>query len=161
MIGTLIIHGQEYPIAEVELLLPFDGETRWMYLTVGGEDPNVGFGMWEVEFALLRELDDLDGKRMHVRPDYSTYDDDTLGTDITGMYSTTDINYLKSGEQAFSFGEVQLDFERIRGKEFRCRFEATLTDNDDGELDELPASAFWAKASAEFVVSIQERRPED
>lgn len=160
MIGMLFVNQREHRLAEAELLLPLDGGTRWMYLFVSGEDPHVGFGMWDVELVLLTaDLNRLDGQRIHVRPDYATCDDDTLGTDISQMYETTDINYLRAGDEFYSFGEIQVDFHRIDGNTYRCRFSATLTDEEPAELREMPESAFKDRATAEFIVTVEERRP--
>lgn len=159
MIGTLTVGDREYCLAEAELHMPLLGENRWMYLVVAAADGRVGFGLWDVEFTALTRLEELDGKRMHVRRDTSAYDDDTLGTDIAAMYETTDINYLSTEEGAFDFEEIQLDFEYREPPQCRCRFRAVLTADTKQDPNKESKEACGVIACAEFTVRLDENDP--
>lgn len=151
----LSIFGKTYPVIDAELHLPRVDEARWLYMGAYVE-PDDGLRLWDIELASLQDLDDLDGKRIHVRPNGETYDDDTMGTDIVGMYDTTDMNGWKVGNEIYLYGDIQIDFERIEGRQFRCRFECTLTDKDE-EPKNLPPEDFNIVGIADFIVVADER----
>ena len=104
MQNTITLNGKSYPTENVELHLPVVDETRLLYMAVESETEAGGFGLWEIELALLDNIEDMDGKRIHVRPDGETYDDDSLGTDIIGADMFTDLNYWSASDDGYCYG---------------------------------------------------------
>ena len=159
MKNILKIHDIEYSIEEAELHLPLVDDILLMYIMVQCESKEGGFAIWEIELALLEKFDDLDGKRIHVKPNGETYDDDTLGTDIIGADTLTDLNYWQGpGDKDYCYGDIKVDFERITGSTYRVRVECSLTDSDEDPVA-LPSEAFDVIGKAEFTVIIDQKNP--
>jgi len=159
MKNVLKIHDIEYSIEKAELHLPLVDDIRIMYMMIQCGSNEGGFAIWEIELGLLEKIDDLDGKRIHVKPNGETYDDDTLGTDIIGADILTDLNYWQGpGDEDYCYGDIKVDFERINGSTYRVRVECSLTDSDDNP-DELPSEAFKIIGKAEFTVTVDEKNP--
>lgn len=151
MLGEMTVLGRIHAITEAELHVPAVYETRLLYLCVAAE-PSGGFGIWEVDLTRLRDLDELNGKRLHIRWTGEAFEDDTLGTDNTGVDDVTDLNYLQVEGRGYGYREVQVDFTRIQGRHYRV--EAHLVLMTDGEK---PADDFTA--TAEFTVDADEHDP--
>lgn len=145
-------------IKESRCSLPIIGDLRMLYLRVVGETNRAC--LWDVELPLLESLEDLDGQRIHVRPDGECYDDDTLGTDMVGAYSTSDLNFWDSTEDSLLYGDIRVDFNQIEGRTFRVRIEMTLSDSED-DPEDLPPEAFDHVGKADFVVTVDEKNPYD
>jgi hypothetical protein len=158
--GTVTLNQQEYPVSEVELHLPLDAGVRMMYLGVVTDSEAGGFGLWDVELAMLEDIDGLDGGRIHVKPDGECYDDDTLGTDMVGAYETSDLNYWGAKGKSYCYGEILVDFKRIEGRKYTVHFECTLTDSENDSDDLLPED-YQYKGSADFTVEVDEKDPYD
>ena len=161
MNSTVTLHGASYPVTEAELHLPVVDDMRLIYMMVTSDSVAGGFALWEIELALLEKIDDLDGKRIHVRPNGETYDDDTLGTDIIGSDSFTDLNYWNTHGQAipgYCYGDILVDFKRIEGRTYRVRAEMTLTESDE-DPEDLSSEDYNVTGSADFVVTVDEQNP--
>jgi hypothetical protein len=156
VIGRLTIHGQTYSVYKADLHLPILDGSRYLFLTtyVGPADDDLGFALWEVELPLLKRLDLLDGQRIHVRPGGEGYEDDTLGTDIIGM---REISRWGIGMNYGVYGDIQIDFRRIQGREYRCVVECSLSDAD--LEDQAPSEHFEAIGRADFTVIADEVDP--
>jgi len=156
MDNTILLNGISADIRSAELHLPACDGFRRMYLLVTAE-PRTEFALWDVDLLLLADINDLDGKRIHVRGDGETFEDDTLGTDIlplndgTGWYST-------QGDYLFS--ELQMDFKRLEGCTYRCKVQCLLTDADE-EAEKPGWGLGGIPAYAEFVVDVDEANPMD
>lgn len=158
MQNTITLNGKSYPTENVELHLPVVDETRLLYMAVESETEAGGFGLWEIELALLDDIDDLDCKRIHVRPDGETYDDDTLGTDIIGADMFTDLNYWSAGDDGYCYGDILVDFKRIEGRTYHVHVECALTDSDE-DPEDLSPEDFQHTGSADFIVTVDEENP--
>ena len=160
MPDEVILNGVSYAISECELHFPLDAGSRMMYLGVCTDSDIGGFGLWEVEVPLLKSLDELDGQRIHVKPDGECYDDDTMGADMIGAYATSDLNYWGGANQSWCYGEILVDFKCLEGRKYRVYFECTLTDSDDDPEDLTPAD-YKYRGSADFTVEVDENNPYD
>lgn len=159
MIGQLALNGCTYVIKSAELHLPRDGDSHWLYMLIIAE-PDDGFALWGVQLPLLRGLDDLHGQRLHVQWQGEVYPDDTLGTDVGGADVMSDLNYWHGSETSYAFVEVQVDFERIDGRRYRCRVALGLFNPDaDPPLDVTAGPA--VHAIGEFVADADEVNPID
>ena len=159
MQNTMILQGLESPISEIELHLPRVDNVHMLYLRVSSGSTLGGFALWDIELSLLDNIEDLDGRRIHIMPDGETYEDDTLGTDIIG--AMTDANYWSTyphGETDYVYGDILVDFKRIEGKTYQVHVEMTLADPDE-DPDELSPDEFNMTGSADFVVTIDEINP--
>jgi hypothetical protein len=160
MRGQIVVHGQSYPILSAELHLPVIEDIRYIYLTVAGgplgEDD--GFGLGDVELALLDSLDDLDGKSIHLTREGESFADDTLGTDIIGMGETSGwlCGWMVDGE-CYAYGEMRFDFERISEARYRCRVHCALREEDPNTA--MPTGEDVLEASADFTVEVDEIDP--
>jgi hypothetical protein len=151
------LNGEELTIVNKEMHLPLRDEIRVLYLAVSTDNIAGGFRLWGIELPLLKSLDDLDRQAIHFRGDGETFDDDTLGTDIIG--SDEAINtWCTNGKdyEAFQFGEMKVDFHRLKGRQYRVTVECTLSDSDEDPQDLLPED-YWASGSAEFTVEVDEK----
>lgn len=157
MWGTLTIGGKTYPVLRAELHVPVTEDGRYMHLFVrGGPRRDMeGFALYDVGLPLLKSVDDLDGQRIHVRPDRDTYEDDSLGTDIISM---TELNYWQADGRNYAYGEIQVDFARIRERQYRCRFWCTLVGSENADHERTPGASVQVGA-ADFVVTADERDP--
>jgi hypothetical protein len=79
---------------------------------------------------------------------------------MTGVSSTTDLNYLKTLDDEYGYGEIQIDFTRLGGREYRCQVRLTLTDRPE-ESSELSPEDFNLLGTAEFIVTADENNPDD
>jgi len=163
MHGSVTLEDTTSAIMNAELHLPVVDEIRMMYMSVGTDPIAGGFRLREIELALLEDIDQLDGKRIHVRPNGETYDDDTLGTDIIGADILTDSNcWCTDGldYETYSFGDILVDFHRIEGRTYRVHVEMTLTDSEEDRADLAPED-FRFTGSADFTVTVDEQDPMD
>jgi hypothetical protein len=157
MHGIITLQGVEYPVDSVELHLPEIDETRMMYLSVSTKTgANMSFNLWDVEIALLENIDDLDGKRIHLHPDGESYEDDTLGADIIG--AMTDANYWFTSDGGYVYGDILIDFKRIKGQIYRVTAEISLADSDE-DPEDLSPEDFSYHASLDFMVTVDEKNP--
>ena len=157
-LGQMIVRGETFDIDTVRLYLPEDEQGRLMYLWIGTSRDS-GFAVWGALLQLADKPADLHGKRLHVRLNGYTYDDDTLGTDVIGIEDTTDLNYVRAGDEAYAYDEIQIDFERVSENEFRCRLRGTLTTEEDDEASDDPVGSIpW---HAEFLATPKEIHPDD
>jgi len=131
-----------------------------LYLGVVTDSEAGDFGLWEVELALLRDIHDLDGHRIHVRPSGECYEDDTLGTDMIGAYNTSDLNYWAAKDRSYVYGDVLVEFSRIQGRIYRVHFQCTLSDSDE-DPQALSPEDYWARGTADFTVEVDEDNPYD
>ena len=82
-----------------------------------------------------------------------TCDGGTLDTNVIGIKDTTDLNYVRAGDEAYGYDEIQIDFERVGENVFRCRLRGTLiTEEDDEASDDPVGSIPW---HAEFLATPQ------
>lgn len=158
MRDTVVLAGREYPITNVKLHLPVQGDSAMMYLRVDTDAQGGSFALWDIELACLEDIDKLDGQRIHVRPGGETYDDDTLGTDILGADSFTDMNFWYTDGDGYSYGDILIDFKRIEGRTYRVHCEFTLTESEQ-DLDELLPEDFSVTATADFTVIVDQENP--
>jgi hypothetical protein len=158
MIGTLKLGDAVYAVRSVEMHVPEEGETRWLYLLVAAE-PDEGFALWGLELPLLNSLEALHGQRLHVRWGGDAFDDDTLGTDIIGVESTTDLNYWHGSQGSYAFAEVQVDFERVAEHRFRCCVSLLLTDPDADQEAGCVPQVPPVRATGEFTAEVDEIDP--
>ncbi len=163
MPGELIFGGERFALTKTELYLPAVEEGEWRYLYIGVSGPQAGFGIWGAVLQAVERVEDLDGRRLHVHFGcYETYPDDTLGSDIVSIDDTTDLNYLTIEEHNYGFGEVQVDFERVDGHEFRCRFCLRVVREGGDSLITQPESLeteYPLEVRGEFTAIIQEQQP--
>jgi hypothetical protein len=159
MKGTLSIAGDVYAVVKAELHLPVLDYRRYMYLSVWGERGNegAGFDLWNVELALLESFDELDGKRIHVRPDGESYEDDTLGCDIIGMDDERSF-WQTTGRQVYAYGDIRIHFQRLDGDQYRCHVDCTLA--EVGPNEERRTREFPITGSADFAVTADEIDPD-
>jgi len=157
--NTMTLKGSESPIVEIELHLPRVDDVHMLYLRVSSGSSLGGFALWDIELSLLDNIEDLDGRRIHVMPNSETYEDDTLGTDIIG--AMTDANYWSTcphGQTDYIYGDILVDFKQVEGRTYQVHIEMTLADSDD-DPDELSPDEFNIIGGADFVVSIDEENP--
>jgi hypothetical protein len=159
--NRIVFDGMECPIQEAELHFPIMDGIRMMYMAVESSLPEAGsFRIWGIELALLDDLDDLNGKRIHIMPNGEAFDDDTLGTDIIGVQTFTDQHYWDTAERPLQYGEIMMEFHRIRGQLCRIHGEITLTESDEDAAD-LPPEAFDHFAVVDFEVLLDKKKPND
>lgn len=159
MLGTLTIGRRSYEVAKAELHVPVKEECRILYLSAwgikGGKEG--GLVIYGAELALLNSPADLDGARIHVRPDGETYEDDTLGTDIIGW--NEEESTAREDEELYNYGDICIDFESIGGNEYRCRVKCDLA--LIGPPTDGPSTSYPVKATAEFLAIADEVDPLD
>ena len=158
MENSLILNGKRYAVSRVELHLPPDEDIRMMYMSVETETEAGFFALWNYELALLEDINDLDGKRIHVKPNGETYDDDTLGTDIIGADNSTDVNYWSTKDTPYCYGDILVDFRRIKDRTYRVHVEIALTDSDE-DPEDLSPEDYNIAGNAEFTVEVDEKDP--
>ena len=154
----MTIDGVNYEINNVELHLPVDDDVRFLYMLACTDSETEGFGLWEIELALLGNIDDLDGKRIHIKPNGENYDDDTLGTDIIGADMITDLNYLNTPDACYSYGDIMVDFKRIEYRTYQIHIEMTLTESEE-DPEDLSPEDYNITGSADFLVNVDENNP--
>ena len=158
MQGTVTLLCENYPISRTKLHLPLVDDMRMMYMMVETDTEAGGFALWEIELALLENIYDLDGKRIHVKPDGQTYDDDTLGTDIIGADNFTDLNYWSTEEDGYCYGDILVDFTRLEGRKYKVHVEISLTESDE-DPEDLSPEDYNINGSADFIVTVDEENP--
>ena len=158
MKNSMQVLGKNYDIAKTDIHLPVMDEVRMMYMSVLTASGTEGFGLCEIELALLEDIDELDGRRMHIRPNGETYDDDTLGTDIIGADMLTDLNCWHTFDGSYSYGDILVDFKRIEGRTYRVHVEMTLTESEE-EPEDLSPEDYNILATADFTVTVDEINP--
>ena len=160
VVNTMELNAQTYSIEEVELRLPLIDDVRLLFLSVTSATEAGGFGLWEVEVRELDGVDELDGKRIHIKPNGECYDDDTLGSDMIGACETSELNYWRAYRQSYIYGDILVDFMHVEGRKYRVHFECTLTDSDK-DPEDLTPDDYSARGSADFVVEVDEKNPYD
>ena len=160
MQSMIELGGKVKAVEKAELHLPLLETQRYMYLSVDAESELGGFFLWEIPLPLLSSLDNLDGQRIHIKPNGESFDDDTLGADIIAAYHSTDMNYWHGypDEEDYSYGEILIDFQRIEGMKYHVCINMTLTDSEEVPAD-LPPEAFNVIGKAEFDVTIDQNDP--
>jgi hypothetical protein len=157
MEGIVTLQDIGYPIDSVELHLPTVDDTRMMYLSVSTETgASMSFNLWDIELALLENIDELDGKRIHLYPNGESYEDDTLGADIIG--AMTDANYWFTNGNSYVYGEILMDFKRIRGQTYRITAAITLADSAE-DPEDLSPEDFSYHAELDCLVAVDEKNP--
>lgn len=151
MLGQLSVLGTIYPVTHAELHVPALYGTRLMYLRVSTEHDG-GFGIWEVDLSRLEGLNELDGKRIHIRWEGDAFEDDTLGTDTTGVEDTTDLNYLQADGENYGYREVLVDFTRLQSHQYRVEARFVLMSEDEDPANDV-------SAMAELLVEVDEQDP--
>ena len=157
--NILILDRTTRLIDKLQLHIPAAGGARVMYLLADSDSDIGGFALWDIELACLENLDDLYGKRIHIKPNGEAYPDDTLGTDILG--AMTDGNYWSTRSDHlddYSYGDILVDFKRIKGRQYHVHVELTLTDSDE-DPEDLSPEDFDVHASADFTVTVDEENP--
>ena len=159
MVDMIKLRGKSYPITKMDLHLPEVSDVRMMYMRVDTGADIGGFALWDIELALLNNIEELDGKRIHIMPDGETYEDDTLGTDIIG--AMTDANYWSANSMEYEdyfYGDILVDFRRIEGRIYRVHVEMTLTESEE-EPEDLSPEDYNISATADFTVTVDEINP--
>ena len=135
--NTLTVNRNTLPVVEAELHLPYTHGARLMYLRVSAVDDREGFELTlgEIELPLLKDIQSLDGQRLHVRLDGEAYHDDTLGTDVIGMMNN-DLSEWSCGMEGVSDGELKIDFHHLEGDMYRCVAEFAWQYEEDDEPPE-------------------------
>ena len=159
MIGTMNVNSESYPVLKAELHLPLIRGARYLDMLIIGPGC-CSFGLSYVELSFLDNLDDLDGKRIHIHADGESFEDDTLGTDIVGADDFTDGNLWQYPSVVYFYGEIQIDFKKVQDRIYHCVLCCQLTANDQMEPCELPSDAF-VQGTAEFDVKVDEENPHE
>ena len=159
MENIVCLNNVKYPIESSELHIVKCDNIFRMYLGVANKKIG-GFGFWEVELKSLKLIDELDGKRIHVKPNGELYNDDTLGTNMLGAYEDSDLNYWGGDAGFYYYGEILIDFKRLQDLTYRVHIELTLTDSDE-EPEDLKPEDFNIKAHAGLEVVLDEKLPFD
>ncbi|MBN1553682.1 MAG: hypothetical protein JXA11_02970 [Phycisphaerae bacterium] len=159
MIGTMNVNGEKYPVINAELHFPLIRGARYLDILVIGPGC-CSFGLSYVELSLLDNLDDLDGKRIHIHADGESFGDDTLGTNIIGADGFTDGNVWQYPKTVYFYGEIQMDFQKVEDRIYHCKLFCQLTSDDQMEISQLPLDAF-VKGTAEFDVEVDEENPHE
>ncbi len=159
MDNTVTLNGETYPTTFLELHLPEIRDVRHMFLKVFYEQGC--FLIWGMELSLLKSIEDLDGQRIHLKPDGSAYEDDTLASDIFVAYDTSGANYWTDDTDeeggCYAYGDILIDFKCTEGRHFHVHVEMTLTEHDDC-LDE-DNMTYPNKGIADFIVEADEKNP--
>lgn len=106
-------------------------------LEVHAEDGG-GFRMPDIEFQKISSPRQLAGQRMHAFADGETYPDDTLGTDVIGMYGVSDCNYLELADRQYAFGEIMMDFGDVTSTEVEMTLTCTVGDGPIEDEENTP-----------------------
>lgn len=159
MLGTLELLGRTHPVAKAELHLPTMDDSCWLNLLVAAE-PDESFAVCGVELQLVRNMDELDGKRLHVRWPFEALADDSVGADPVGAECESDLNYWHSDDGNYIFVEVRIDFHRLAGSEFRCEvyFRLAGVDVELQESEPVPEELTF-EARGSFTVTADEIDP--
>ena len=157
--GYIYIEEQQYLVSSTEMhVVPEDEEGYTLYFTVESAAGKCGFCLWGIDLPLLESIKALDGRRLHLRHDGESYDDDDLGSDILGAYDNSDLNYWH-GETDYGYGDIQIDFTRIEDKTYRVQIALTLTDSDEHPL-ELSSEDFTFRGGAVVNVTVDDKLPD-
>jgi len=155
----VVLNEEQYPTTFLELHLPEMQGSRYMFLKVFYETGC--FLIWGMELPLLESVDQLDGQRIHLKPDGSGFDDDTLGSDIFAAYNLSGANYWTDDTDeeggCYAYGEIKIDFKMIEKCQCHLNVEMTLSENDDC-LDEDDMT-YPNKATADFIVEVDQKNP--
>ena len=82
----------------------------------------------------------------------------TLGTDIVGAESLTDLNYWSSSDGGYCYGDIQVNFQRIKDRTYRVQVQMTLTESDE-DPEDLSPQDYNVIGSADFIVTVDEDNP--
>lgn len=150
MLGRMTVLEKTYPITNAKLHLPREEETRLMYLYVEAAGHG-GFRIWRFDLTRLEGPDGLDGQRLHTRWPGEAFQDDTLGTDTTGVEDVTDLNYMQVDGENYFYTNIQVDFTRVESRQYHVEACLQVRTEEDFGND--------VTATADLVVTADENNP--
>ncbi|HPF40195.1 MAG TPA: hypothetical protein P5081_04860 [Phycisphaerae bacterium] len=148
-LGTFTIDGDTHDVVGASLDYENDEVGGCICIVVEAMS-DCGFGLMNIQVDSLSCEDDLDGMRLHASANGANFNDDSLGSDMTGSDSTSDLHQVVSFGSGFGIDEAIVDFRRFSDGRFRC--DATLFYVDNDNADER------RRATASFLVDARFRR---